>query len=155
MMYTKQVGTICHALNHHFYADNSQLYLSLKPTDCVTISEALRRVEGCLNDIVAWMHRHVLKRNADKTEVILFSSKDINKIPSDLSINAGGATILLSNCARNLGTWLNSKMNMEKHVNPVCRSCYAQLRHIGHIRQHLTINVTKSFVNSLVTSRID
>ena len=43
---------------------------------------------------------------------------------------------------------------MEKHVNSVCRSCYAQLRHIGHIRQQLTIDATKSLVNSLETSRI-
>ena len=62
--------------------------------------------------------------------------------------------MLPPNCARNLGTWLDSKMNMKKHVSSVCRSCYAQLRHIGHIRQYLTIDATKSIVNSLVTSRI-
>ena len=142
-MYTKPVGTICrnHGLNHHFYADDSQLYLSFKPADCVTVSEALRRVEGCLNDIASWMHRNMLKLKADKTEVLIFSSKYNNKIPSDQSINVGGATILLTNCARNVGTWLYSKMNMENHVNSVCRSCYAQLRHICHIRQYLTIHV--------------
>ena len=57
------------------YADDSQVYLLFKPTDCVTVSEALRRVEGCLNGIVLWMHRHMLKLNEDKTEVILFSSQ--------------------------------------------------------------------------------
>ena len=66
------------------------------------------------------MHRNMLKLNTDKTEVILFSSKDVNKIPSDLSINVGGATILPSNWARNLGAWLESKMNIEKHVSSVC-----------------------------------
>ena len=78
-MYTKPVGTICrnHGLNHHFYADDSQLYLSFKPTVCVTVRDALRLVEGCLNDIVSWMHRYMLKLNADKTEVILFSSKEV------------------------------------------------------------------------------
>ena len=89
------------------------MYLSFKPTDCVTVSEALLRVEGCLNDIMSWMHRNMLKLNADKTEVILFSSKYINKIPSDLSINVGDATILHSNCAIIVGAWLDSKMNMK------------------------------------------
>ena len=112
-MYTKPVGTICrnHGLNHHFYADDSQLYRPFKPTDCVTVSEALLRVEGCLNDIMSWMHRNMLKLN--ETEVILFSSKYINKIPSDLSINVGDATILPSNCAIIVGAWLDSKMNMK------------------------------------------
>ena len=108
----------------------------------MTVSDALRLVEGCLNDIVSWMHINMLKLNADKTEVELLSAKYINKIHSDLSINVGGATILRSNCAGKLGVWLDSKMNIEKHVNSVCRSCYAQLRQIGHIRQYLTIDAT-------------
>jgi len=45
----------------------------------------------------------MLKLNADKTEVIVFPSKDNKKITSDLSIHLGGVTILSSSCARNLG----------------------------------------------------
>ena len=154
-MYTKPVGTICrnHGLNHHFYTDDSQLYRPFKPTDCVTVIDALRRIEGCLNDIMSWMHRNMLKLNADKNNVILFSSKDINKIPSDQSINVGGATILPSNCARNLGAWLDSKMNMKSMLT--LSAGPAMRIQIGHIRQYLTIDATKSLVNSLVTSRID
>ena len=44
---------------------------------------------------------------------------------------------------------------MEQHVNSVSRSCYGQLRQIGHIRRYLTSDATKSLVNSLVTSRLD
>ena len=47
-IYTTPVGAICkkHGLfSYHFYADDSQLYLSFKPTDQVTGAEAIRRVE--------------------------------------------------------------------------------------------------------------
>ena len=44
---------------------------------------------------------------------------------------------------------------MEQQVNSVCRSAYAQLRSIGHIRKYLTNDATKSLVNCLVTSRLD
>lgn len=47
--------------------------------------------------------------------------------------------------------FFDSRMDTENHVNSVCRSCYAQLRRIGHIRQYLTRDATKSLVNSLVT----
>lgn len=97
----------------------------------------------------------MLKLNADKTEVILFSSNDNSKFTPDVSINVGGANIKPSNCVRNLGAWFDAKMSMEQHVNSVCRSCYGQLRQIGHIRQYLTIDATKSLVNALVTSRLD
>ena len=46
-------------------------------------------------------------------------------------------------------------MDMEQQVNSVCRSGYAQLRNIGHIRQYLSSEATKSLVNCLVTSRLD
>ena len=80
-MYTKPVGEICkkHGLSHHFYADDSQLYLSFKPTSKITREEAIRRVENCLDEIVAWMNRNMLKLNADKTELILFFSQNNEK----------------------------------------------------------------------------
>ena len=46
-------------------------------------------------------------------------------------------------------------MNMEQHVNSVCKSSYAQIRQIGRIRQYINKDVTKSLVNSMVTSRLD
>ena len=81
IMYTKPVGDICrnHRLNHHFYADDSQLYLSFEPTDMDSQVVALRRIEACLNDIVSWMHSNMLKLNVDKTEVIVFTSNTMPK----------------------------------------------------------------------------
>ena len=59
-------------LVHHFYADDSQLYLSFKSTD----NGALNREESCLNDIVIWMHENMLELNTDKTEdIFVFASK--------------------------------------------------------------------------------
>jgi hypothetical protein len=54
-MYTKPVGIICkkHGLNHHFYADDGQLYLSFKPTNSVSQKDTLRCVENCLVEIVS------------------------------------------------------------------------------------------------------
>ena len=54
-MYTTPIGAICkkNGLEYHFYADDSQLYLSFKPTDNVSRTEAIRRVEACLKDILS------------------------------------------------------------------------------------------------------
>jgi len=57
VMYTKQVGAICrkHQLQHHFYANDSQLYLAFKPTDNTARNDTIQIIEACLKDIVGWM----------------------------------------------------------------------------------------------------
>jgi len=156
-MYTKPVGEICkkHGLGHHFYADDSQLYLSFEPTDGAAQNETLNRVEKCLQDIISWMNTNMLKLNTDKTEVIVFSSQNNAKFVEGLTVKVGDSTIKPSQFVRNLGAWFDSRMNMEHHINAISRSCFGQIRQIGHIRQYLTPNATKSLVNSLVTSRLD
>ena len=97
----------------------------------------------------------MLKINTDKTEVILFSSKRNSSLVDEISVEVGDSKIKPSSSVRNLGAQFDSQMDMELHVNSVCRSCYMQLRQIGHIRQYLTTDDTKSLVNALVTSRLD
>ena len=44
-------------------------------TDQVIRDEAIRWVEASLKDILSWMQANMLKQNADKTEVIIFTSE--------------------------------------------------------------------------------
>jgi len=152
IMYMKPVGLICrnHGLSNHFYADDSQQYLTFKPNENVSAREALYRVESCLSDIVSWMHTNMLKLNTDKTEVIVFSSKHNKQFVNDISVTVGTSQIKPSPVVRNLGAFFDSRMNMESHINAVCRSRYAQLRQIGHIRQYITSDATQSLVSSIV-----
>ena len=136
---------------------DSQLYLSFKLLNSISIEESVSRIELCLNDIVKWMNKNMLKLNADKIELIIFSTEKNSKLVSDVSITVDGDVIMQSPCVRNLGAYLDSNMKLDQHVNSVCRNCYmyANLRNIGQIRLYLTLNATKSLVNSLVTSRMD
>ena len=156
-MYTKPVGAICrsHGLLHHFYADDSQVYISFKPIDTVSQTEALHRIENCLTDIIIWMNTNMLKLNTDKTEVMLFTSKANAKYVENVSVKIGKSLIQSTDHVRNLGAIFSPSMEMEHQINSVCRSAYFHLRNIGHIRKYLTVDATKSLVNALVTSRLD
>jgi hypothetical protein len=46
-------------------------------------------------------------------------------------------------------------MNLEKHVNKVCRAAYMQIRKIGKIRKYLSKRETESLVHAFITSRLD
>ena len=78
-----------------------------------------------------------------------------NNAIEDICITVGDSVIKTTTSVRNLGAILDSHLDMEHHVNSVCRSCHLQIRHIGKIRQYITETLALSLVNSLVTSRLD
>jgi len=143
-MYTKPVGATCrkHQLQHHFYVDDSQLYLAFKPTEKTATNDTFQRIEACLNDIVGWMNQHFLKPNTDKTEVIMFNLKRKLLPTGNLSIQVGDSCIKPSLNVRFLGAIFDTHPDMEHHVNAVSRTCYTQIRNISKIRLYLTTDAT-------------
>ena len=69
LLYTSPVGDIIrrYDLDFHFYADDSQLYLTFEPT-IDEKSDALVRIETCVGEIDWWMVSNKLKLNGDKTK---------------------------------------------------------------------------------------
>ena len=57
-----------------------------------------------------------LSVNPDKTEYLLFNSKNIN-VPVSINLNLN--TISPSECAKNLGVIFQSDMSMDKHISSV------------------------------------
>ena len=74
LLYTTSLSEIIrnHGLDYHFYADDTQLYISFKDCD---VDVARLRVENCVADICHWMDVNELKLNHDKTEIMLIYSK--------------------------------------------------------------------------------
>ena len=57
----------------------------------------------CIADISTWMNSNMLKLNKDKTEIIVFSSKQHVKKTENLRIKVGSSYINSSMSVRNLG----------------------------------------------------
>ena len=60
-----------------------------------------------------------------------------------------------STTARNLGVTFDSHLNLESHINSVCRSAYFHLRNIRSVRKMLTYDACSQLIHALVTVRID
>jgi hypothetical protein len=154
-MYTSPLFRIAkkHGVSIHMYADDTQLYVFFDDKDW---KEALSRIQACIEEIRKWMVDNHLKLNEAKTEYLVIGNvKGCIDLDDVSSLQIGDDTVHASDSAKNIGAVIDSQLNMRDHVNNVCRSCYLQLRNIGHIRHFLTQDATATLVNALITSKLD
>ena len=73
-LYTTPLSSmICeHAIPHHLYADDSQLYVSFASGDS---AGALNGLQSCLASVWSWMSTNKLKLNSDKSEFFHIGSE--------------------------------------------------------------------------------
>ena len=56
------------SLNHHLYADDTQLFISFAP---ITFTTAITQLQDTISDISSWMTANLLSLNPSKTEFML------------------------------------------------------------------------------------
>ena len=145
-----------HGQKLHAYADDTQLYLTIKPVSQLAVDIGIGKLECCLSDIYTWMSQNKLKLNADKTEILVLGTPNQRAKISVPSITINGVQVqVLNKPVGNLGAVFDPSMNMSAHVSKVVKSANYHLRNIGRIRKYLTRESAKNATISLVTSRLD
>ncbi len=153
-IYSQPLGEITrkHDLKHHFYADDTQLYISFESKNSNNYANL---ISSCVTDIKQWMKLNMLKLNDSKTEVILLGSKQkLSKI-GDLEIEIGSSKIKSCDNVRNLGVVLDSNVTMEKQVNNICKTSFYYIRLLGQLRKFLSKDAATMVTHAFVTSRLD
>ena len=149
LIYLLPIGKLIrkHGLELHIYADDTQLYLAIKPITQQAVDIGVARLEGCLTDIYTWMSQNKLKLNADKTEVLVLGTPKQQAKISVPSISLNGEIVKILNIPiGNLGSVFDPSMNMAAHVSKAVKSANYHLRNIGRIRKYLTAESTKGAV---------
>ena len=154
-MYIKPLSAIIdsHSIIHHSFADDLQLQMSAPP---YRISELLHSMQSCICDVKAWATANMLKLNANKTELMLVTSKrseHIHNLPTSITI--GNAQFPFKQCVKNLGFTLVCHLTMNAHVSNIARTCYFELLRMASIRRFLTSTAIATLVSAFVLSRID
>ena len=118
--YTQPVAKIVQLFKilYHFFANDSQLYRSLKAASMTDQTSAKSALEECISHIADWMFSNILKLNMDKTEFITFGTRQqLDKI----SLNE--ITYVKKRYqypqVRNLGVHLDQNLTMKLHVSHV------------------------------------
>ena len=156
-LYTSELGDVMRRFNikFHLYADDTQLYLPFNPRDHSSVDDATALLRSCLNEVCDWMRDNYLQLNADKTEILLVSTKPGLQTCNIDYLSIANLQVSPASSVKNLGVMLDSFLKMEGHVNAVCKSAFFHLRNIARIRQFLNKESTEKVVHALVTSRLD
>ncbi len=150
-VYMALLGSVIqkHGFSCHFYADDTQLYLSFYPDD-PTIAT---RISACLTYISCWMKDHHLQLNFVKTELVVVPS--IPLFHHNFTIQLGTSTITPLKTARNLGVMIDDQMTFSDHISKTARSCRFALVNIKKIRPFLSEHASQLLVQAPVLSRLD
>ena len=122
-VYTSPLGRIirAHVMEYHLFADDSQLYVFVKPVQA-NVDGAMGRLEKYCHDIRTLLRRNFLKLNDDKTEVLLIGSRQqLSKIAL-LGVTVGESLIAPATAVRDLGAVSDTRMTLVPHVNALAQS---------------------------------
>ena len=140
-----------HGVSSVAYADDTQLYVTFDPADRAS---AVSKIEACICDVKSWAVQNKLVLNDSKTEIIFFSSRFTTSV-SPPTFQIGQCTVTPSPAAKNLGVFMDSSLNMRKHIDHICKTALMAIRKISKIRQYLDYDTATRLVHALVSSRLD
>ncbi|PIK48723.1 putative RNA-directed DNA polymerase from mobile element jockey-like [Apostichopus japonicus] len=151
-MYTSPVEDIikAHGMSGMLYADDTQVYAIKSGCDH---GATLAKLGACISDIRSWSAANDMKLNDDKTELIHISSKFRTAAPIP-SLKIGTTHVEPVNNARNLGVIFDKNLDMNQHINNICRSASSALHKIGKIRRCLDQQTAETLVHAFVSSRV-
>ena len=82
-----------------------------------SLRRAVHQLKNCIFDICDWMRRNALKLNEDKTEFVIFSTK--NNLGDNQCLVVGKAKIEVSEYVKILGVTFDNRRTHQKHITNI------------------------------------
>ena len=120
VMYTTPLSTLISSLslNHHLYADDTQLFFSFHPGN---FDSSIAHLQTALKHISSWMSPNLLTLNFSKTEFFIIGlKKHFSKIDF---------------CTQ---PWIfDENLTFSDQISSLSKSCYSHIRELRCIRPYL------------------
>ena len=136
------------------YADDHQVYKNFK--SCEQAIVLSMRIIDCFKTVQRWMIDFSLQLNPGKTQIMVLASPSVLK---EITIHGimfpGNICVRFKSTAKNLGVYIDEKLNFNMHVTKIKQDCFRLLRNICKRRYLFTQDQLELLVNSLIVCKID
>nr|CAH7760650.1 unnamed protein product [Callosobruchus chinensis] len=134
------------------YADDTQLYVSFEPQNYASVVTDLNKD---ISSIVNYAEKNSLKLNANKSQALLFSSRNCYKrIQDNSQILVKDTPISILEHAKNLGVIFDKDLRFRQHISVVVKNCFAVLKLLLANRSVMSYKLKKLICESLVISKL-
>ena len=147
-IYTDSLPSVPESCNLESYVDDSKTFLSFTLSN---MNHSLRQVEEDLYRVFEWCCRNSLLVNPEKTKMLLVGTRELmNQLEAPIHINFMGVTEV-----KDLGMFLDSHLNYDKHIQALSSSCISKLRQIGRVKHTFDQQTLATIIDTLVMSKIN
>ena len=153
-LYIAPLQDVIATVNLHcmFYADDTPLYIAVKPS---TLELAIDSLSTCFKAVFDWNTCNKLQTNGGKTEVLRLTSRFVKNLSLGPQFMVAGVPVGITSETRNLGIIMDANFTLSSHVNDLCKKAFFFINSIDRIRKYLPLDPLKRLVNALVISHLD
>ena len=145
IMYTTPLSTLISSLslNHHLYADDTQLFFSFYPPN---FDSSITHLQNALQQISTWMTANLLTLNSSKTEFLLIGlKKQLDKIHNS-SLNT-------THSARNLGFIFDEHLTFSDKISAISKACYYHIRLLRQTDRQRSDSIGRTVLQTVAQKR--
>jgi hypothetical protein len=155
IMYTTPLSTLLSgtSVDHHLYADDTQLFISFSPHN---FSSSVNQLQSVFSSVSTWMSANLLSLNPSKTEFLVIGlPQQLAKINNPQLVIDPNTVLAPASHARNLGFLIDNNLTLNQQISALSRSCSYHLRDLRRIRTTLDFKTASTIATSLVQSKLD
>ena len=137
VLYTSQLSKVINShqgIHHAMYADDTQIYITLKPNGK---DGATRKLSSCLEDIRFWSSNNILCLNERKSEMIHITSKFRNT-DSFSDLVTGDGSLKGSEYVRDLGVLIDKILHFSSILKTFVNLHLLESSKLGKLGNYLT-----------------
>ena len=155
IMYTTPLSSLISnsSVDHHLYADDTQLYISLSPQ---SYASNIVHLQSVITEVSTWMSSNLLSLNPNKTEFLIIGTpQQLSKLHNP-SLAVDSSTIISPvTSARSLGVLFDNHLSFDNQITALSKSCFYHIRDLRRIRDTLDFHTSCTIATSLVHSKLD